>query len=255
MTGERNGGDRDPVLDVRDVSKSYGAIRALDGVSLRVDNGEMVALLGPNGAGKTTLFQLLSGLFVADAGSILIEGHDIRHNAVPALAAIGIVFQQPTLDLDMTIAGNLRFHARLHGLGRRLARQRIDEELARVGLTERRADAARQLSGGNRRRIELARALLPRPRLLLMDEPTVGLDPASRADLLDHILRLRADRHLGVLWATHLVDEAERADRVVILDRGRVLRSGTPAALVEGSATATLSDAFLRLTATGATPA
>ena len=253
MTGRATGGA--PVLEVRDVSKSYGRIRALDGVSLHVAGGEVVALLGPNGAGKSTLFQLLSGLFVPDAGTILIEGRDIGRNAVPALAAIGVVFQQPTLDLDLTVSSNLRFHARLHGLGRRAARHRIDEELARLGLTDRRNDAARQLSGGNRRRVELARALVPHPRLLLMDEPTVGLDPASRTELMEHILRLRVDRRLGVLWATHLVDEAEQADRVVILDRGRVVRSGAPEDLVRSTNAASLSDAFLRLTGSEATAA
>ena len=220
------------------------------GVSLSVAAGEFVALLGPNGAGKSTLFQILTGLFVPDAGTVHIGGRDIRRNAVPALAGLGIVFQQPTLDLDLTVHGNLRFHARLHGLSRRVARERIAAELERLDLADRAKEAARTLSGGNRRRVELARALLHRPDILLMDEPTVGLDPASRRDLVAHVRALCAGQGLGVLWATHLVDEAEQADRVVVLDKGRVLRDGGPDALVSQTGTASLADAFLALTGT-----
>ena len=237
-----------PVLQIDHVSKSYGALKALDAVSLTVAAGEFVALLGPNGAGKSTLFQILSGLFVPDDGTVRIDGRDIRHDAVPALAGLGIVFQQPTLDLDLTVRGNLRFHARLHGLSRRTTTDRIALELERLGLAEQINATARTLSGGNRRRIELARALLHRPTILLMDEPTVGLDPASRRDLGIHVRRLCAEQGLGVLWATHLVDEAEAADRVIVLDRGHVLQDGEPAELVGRTGTASLADAFLALT-------
>ncbi len=236
------------VLEIADLTKRYGKLTALDAVSLTVSAGEFVALLGPNGAGKSTLFQILSGLFVPDAGSVRVGGRDIRRDAVPALAGLGIVFQQPTLDLDLTVRGNLRFHARLHGLSRRDTRERIAEELGRLDLADRVDDTARTLSGGNRRRVELARALLHRPTILLMDEPTVGLDPASRRDLGLHVRRLCAEQGLGVLWATHLVDEAEQADRVVVLDRGHVLQDGEPADLLRKTETATLADAFLALT-------
>jgi ABC-2 type transport system ATP-binding protein len=236
-------------LAVEAVVKSYGTTKALDGVSLRVDPGAFVALLGPNGAGKTTLFQLLTGLFVADGGNIHINGQDIRRNAVPALAGLGIVFQQPTLDLDLTVAANLRFHARLHGMGRARTSLRIAAELTRLGLTERANDKVRQLSGGTRRRVELARALLHEPAVLLMDEATVGLDPASRRDLLSYVRSLCRDRGMGVLWATHLVEEAEPADQVVVLHRGRVLYAGVPAELIALSGQPTLAEAFLSLTA------
>jgi len=240
--------DRAPALRLDNVVKTYGAIRAVDGVSLRAFAGEFIALLGPNGAGKSTLFQLLSGLFVPDSGHITVMGHDMRRDPVPALATIGIVFQQPTLDLELSVTGNLLFHAGLHGLPRQVAKSRIERELARLGLIERAHDKAAQLSGGNRRRVELARALLHEPRVLLMDEATVGLDPASRSDLLKLILRLRSERSVAVLWATHLCDEVPNADRVVVLHHGKVLADTPPAQLVADAGTATIEQAFLAMT-------
>jgi len=241
--------DSAPALLLEDVVKSYGAVRALDGISLRASGGEFVALLGPNGAGKTTLFQLLSGLFVPDGGRIAVMGHDMRRDPVPALAQLGIVFQQPTLDLELTVIGNLLFHAGLHGIPRAVAKVRIEKELARLGLAGETHRKVAQLSGGNRRRVELARALLHAPRLLLMDEPTVGLDPASRGDLLKLILALRAERSVAVLWATHLCDEVADADRAIVLHRGKVLADTTPAGLIASAGTATIEQAFLKLTA------
>ena len=237
-----------PLLQVEDVSKSYGSVKALDGVTLGLRSGEFLALLGPNGAGKTTLFQLLTGLFVADRGRIVIDGLDIRRRLVAALARLGVVFQQPTLDLDLTVEANLRFHARLHGLPRRRATARIGDELGRLGLAGEETRACRTLSGGNRRKVELARALIHEPRVLVMDEPTVGLDPASRRSLLDHVHALCGNRQLGVLWATHLVDEADGADRVLVLHRGRLVSEGTPAELVQKTGQPTLADAFIELT-------
>jgi ABC-2 type transport system ATP-binding protein len=230
------------------VVKTYGAIRAVDGVSFAASAGEFIALLGPNGAGKSTLFQLLSGLFVPDSGRIEVMGHDMRRDPVPALAMLGIVFQQPTLDLELSVTGNLLFHAGLHGIPRAVARPRIEKELARLGLAERAHDTAGQLSGGNRRRLELARALLHEPRVLLMDEATVGLDPGSRGELLKLILSLRAERSVAVLWATHLCDEVPNADRVIVLHRGKVRADTTPAGFVANAGMATVEQAFLAMT-------
>ena len=237
-----------PALRLRDVVKSYGTNRAVDGVSLAAYPGELVALLGPNGAGKSTLFQLLSGLFATDAGSIEVMGHNMARDPVPALARLGIVFQQPTLDLELTVTANLTFHAGLHGIPPAEAQARIARELARLGLAERAHDKAAQLSGGNRRRVELARALLHEPRLLLMDEPTVGLDPQSRSDLLALMLTMRRERAVAVLWATHLCDEVVDADRVIVLHKGKVLADTNPAALVASAGTATIEQAFLAMT-------
>jgi len=221
------------VLEVSNLTKSYGNVKALDSVSLSVAAGEFVALIGTNGAGKTTLLQLLAGLFAPDAGEIRVLGHDLRHHPARALSGIGVVFQQPTLDLELTVRANLLYHADLHGMPRRLAHERIQRALERFGLADRARERARVLSGGNRRRVELARAWLHRPSVLLMDEATVGLDPASRRDILRDIDMLTHEEGIGAFWTTHLVDEVTRADRVIVLRRGKVIFEGTPKQLLE----------------------
>ncbi|MEO8171259.1 MAG: ABC transporter ATP-binding protein [Oxalobacteraceae bacterium] len=231
------------------ICKSFGQRKALDNVNLQVGAGEFLALLGPNGAGKTTLFQILSGLFIADSGSAVIGGADIGKTPIPALAQLGIVFQQPALDLDLSVTANLQFQADLHGIARRESKQRIAACLARFGLSERAQDSARVLSGGNRRKVELARALMTRPKLLLMDEATVGIDPASRMQIIADVKALCKEHNMAVLWATHLVDEADSADRIIVMARGRVQFDGLPAQLLVNQECATLTDAFLRLTA------
>ena len=242
-------------LLIRGVSKTYAnGVQALKDVTLTIPAG-MYGLLGPNGAGKSTLFQLLSGLFVADSGRIEVMGNDMSRNAVPALARLGIVFQQPTLDLELTVTANLLFHAGLHGMPRADAKARIERELERLGLKDRAHDKTAQLSGGNRRRVELARALLHDPRVLLMDEATVGLDPASRSDLLKLLLTMRAERGVAVLWATHLCDEVTDADRVIVLHRGKILADTSPAELVATAGVATIEQAFLAMTGPGRKPA
>ena len=206
----RRDGDRmnEAALAVAGLSHAFGPAKVLDNVGFAVNPGDFTVLLGLNGAGKTTLFALVTRLYHNRAGSIAVFGRDVRHQPSAALAAMGVVFQQPTLDLDLTVEQNLFYHASLHGMAQRAARRRIDDELARVGLAERRRDRVRQLSGGQRRRIELARALIHEPALLLLDEPTVGLDIESRRFLIEHVRRLCAERRLAVLWATHLIDEA-----------------------------------------------
>jgi ABC-2 type transport system ATP-binding protein len=240
--------DQGVTLKVTSICKSFGRRHALDDVSLQVAQGEFVVLLGPNGAGKTTLFQILSGLFVADRGQAVIGDADIGSAPIAALAQLGIVFQHPALDLDLSVSANLQFQADLHGIPRVEARQRIAACLTRFGLTERANDTARVLSGGNRRKVELARALLTRPSLLLMDEATVGVDPASRMQIIADVKALCKEHNMAVLWATHLVDEADGADRIIVLAKARVQFDGPPATLISDQHCATLTDAFLRLT-------
>jgi ABC-2 type transport system ATP-binding protein len=216
------------MLIVRDLAKSYGAKPALKGVSFAIQPGEMVALLGPNGAGKSTLLQLLTGLFSPDRGSIQIFGQDLNANPSAALAGMGVVFQQSALDLDLSVNANLLFHTDLHGLPRRVARQRMAEGLAAMGLQGQAKDVVRSLSGGTRRKVELVRALLHQPRVLLMDEATVGLDPESRATMLAAVRRLATPQQVGVLWATHLIEEIKVTDRVLFLEQGLIRFDGTP---------------------------
>lgn len=236
------------VLRVDNVVKAYGENIALKGVSFGIPAGAFVALLGPNGAGKTTLFQLLTGLFAADSGTIEVDGFDIATNPVAVLARLGVVFQQATLDLDMSVRANLRFHASLHGIGGAKRKQRINEELERAGLLQDADRLCRELSGGNRRKVELARALLAGPKLLLMDEATVGLDPASRQTLVSEVRSLCREKGTAVLWATHLVDEADGADSVIVLHKGEILQHDTPDAVIATTAEPTLSAAFTAMT-------
>lgn len=237
----------DAAVTITGLSKSYGPTRALSDVSFAVPLRGVTGLLGLNGAGKTTLFQILTGLFVADAGRVSIFGDDVARAPVRALAHIGVVFQQPALDLDLTVLQNLRFYAGLHGLGGRQAAQAIDGSLRRLGIADVIHRSARHLSGGTRRKVELARALVTSPRVLLLDEPSQGLDTQSRSDLVRDIFTLCAECGTAVLWATHLVGEVDQAAKVVILDRGRVAAVGSPAALAAQTGTPSLEAAFLSI--------
>jgi ABC-2 type transport system ATP-binding protein len=212
-------------LTVSGLSYSYGPRTALKNVSFDVPPGRFCALLGPNGAGKSTLVSLLTRLLVAPAGEITIAGHDLRRAPRRALGSLGVVFQQPTLDLSLTVRQNLSYFAALHGLPRGEVPARIDEALDRMRMRERADEKAGALNGGHRRRMELARALLHQPKVLLLDEPTVGLDAASRAAITDHVHDL-ADQGLCVLWTTHLTDEVRDADQLLVLHRGEILASG-----------------------------
>ncbi len=236
-----------PVLIATALQKSYGAKVALKSVSLSLYPGQFVALLGPNGAGKSTLVQVLSGLFVPDQGDLSVLGFDIRRDASKALAGLGVVFQQASLDLDLSIRANLLFHTDLHGIARKTALARIQKGLEQHGLQGQEGVAVRALSGGNRRKVELIRALLHEPRFLLMDEATVGLDPASRQDLMRSVETLAQEGKVAVLWATHLVDEVVNADRVLVLNQGEIVFDGTPADLIAQSGGLSLEQAFLKL--------
>ena len=222
--------------------------RALDDVTFRVPAGSFTALLGPNAAGKTTLMSLVTRLFHSRGGSIAVSGFDLRRASRSALAAMGVVFQRQTLDLDLSVQQNLLYAARLQGLPGRQAEQRIAEELERLGVADRRRSLVRTLSGGLRRRVELARALLHQPRLLVLDEPTVGLDIDSRRAIVEHVHRLCQERDLAVLWATHLIDEIWPGDQLVILADGRVRAVGPSDAIRAQTRCEDLAEAYKQLT-------
>lgn len=222
----------------------------LDDVSLTVPRGAFTVLLGLNGAGKSTLFALITRLYDNITGEIRILGRDVRRTPGAALQRLGVVFQSRTLDADLSLQQNLLYHAALHGLGRREAKQRAQEALEFVGLSERAHEKVRNLSGGQARRVEIARSLLHRPGCLLLDEPTVGLDIGSRESVIGIVRELVAREGVGVLWATHLIDEIAPTDHVVVLHKGQVLFAGLVPDLLKTAGTTNAREAFRVLTGT-----
>lgn len=237
-----------PALQVDGVSHSYGNRLALSEVSFVVPQGGFTALLGLNGAGKSTLFSLITRLYETKRGRISVLGFALNRAPGEALRRLGVVFQARTLDLDLSVLDNLRYHAALHGIGGREAVSRARRVLAEVELSERGKDPARKLSGGQMRRVEIARALLHDPRLLVLDEPTVGLDIASKSAIVAHVRRLVRERGVAALWATHLLDEIEPQDHVVVLHLGRVLASGVVSDIVAAAGKPDLRATFVALT-------
>ncbi|MBM7066409.1 ABC transporter ATP-binding protein [Actibacterium sp. 188UL27-1] len=235
-----------PGLNVSHLDYAYGAKQVLQDVTFRIKQGQFCALLGPNGAGKSTLFALLTRLFTTPAGAIEIAGKNLATRPRQALAAMGVVFQQPTLDLDLTIRQNLRYFAALHGLAGKTAAIQIDAALDRLDIRDRQNERARTLNGGHRRRTEIARALVHNPLILLLDEPTVGLDAAARNAITTHVHDLTATG-LTVLWATHLTDEVRHNDHLLILHQGHLLANDTAQAITQNQP---LSKTFLDMTQT-----
>ncbi len=231
-------------LRVENLEFHYGSKPVLNDVSFVIQEGRFCGLLGPNGAGKSTLFSLLTGLLTIQEGRISIGGVDIQRSVRQALAKIGIVFQQPSLELDMSVEQNMRYFAALHGMGGREVDIRITECLELVKMRERRKEKVRALNGGHKRRMEIARALIHRPEFLLLDEPTIGLDVHSRKAIVEDVHALSA-QGMTVFWATHLVDEIWPEDDVVILYRGAVRAHGNAKEIAEGS---TLLNKFLEIT-------
>ncbi|MFI6585586.1 ATP-binding cassette domain-containing protein [Embleya sp. NPDC050493] len=215
----------------RGLTKSYGPVHAVCGLDLTVHAGEAFGFLGPNGAGKSTSIAMLSTLLRPTAGRAEVAGHDIRDEQDAVRRAIGIVFQETTVDVDLTAEENLRFHADLYGMPRREARGRIASMLDLVGLTERSTRAVRTFSGGMRRRLEIARGMLHTPRVLFLDEPTTGLDPQTRAAIWGYLHRLREESGTTLFMTTHQLEEAEHCDRIAVVDEGRVVVEGSPAQL------------------------
>src|SRR5262245_44160479 len=237
-----------PAVAIEGVSHCYGTRQALNDVTFSITSSTFAVLLGLNGAGKSTLFSLITRLYAVQRGHIRVFGHDVGHASSAALRMVGVVFQQRTLDLDLSVIQNLIYHAALHGIGKYESRARADDVLARIALSDRANDKVRNLSGGQMRRVEIARALLHRPRLLVLDEPTVGLDIKSRADILSHVRKLVVENGVSVLWATHLIDEVADDDDVIVLHHGRVLAHGPVSSVLKDADAPDIHAAFTRLT-------
>jgi len=220
-----------PAIEISHLAHSYGEHEAIRDLSLSVATGEILCILGPNGSGKTTLFRVLSTLIPLQQGAVRVLGYDLRQQPAAIRGHLGVVFQAPSIDKKLTVTENVVYHGRLYGLGGSELRGRTDEMLARLGLSDRKRELAEKLSGGLRRRVELAKGMLHRPRLLLLDEPSTGLDPGARSDVWQYLQQVREADGVTVVLTTHLLDEAERADRIAIMHRGRLVALNTPAAL------------------------
>ena len=250
MTRDPQNQPHTEALIVSGVSHRFGDYLALDNVSLTVPKGVFTVLLGLNGAGKSTLFALITRLYDNVTGEIRILGHDVRRRPTDALQRLGVVFQSKTLDSDLSLTQNLLYHAALHGIARREARIRSLEALKVVGLSDRGDEKVRNLSGGQTRRVEIARCLLHKPDCILLDEATVGLDIGSRESVVQIVRSLVQREGLGVLWATHLIDEIQPTDQIVMLHKGRVLYTGSVPGLLATANANNVRDAFRVLTGT-----
>jgi ABC-2 type transport system ATP-binding protein len=230
MPGGEAGSDTIAV-EAADVSFNYGERRALDAVSFSISRGEIFGLLGPNGGGKTTLFKLLSTLVPLQSGSVRILGYDLAADSAALRRKIGVVFQHPSVDGLLTVSENLAHHGRLYGMNGAYLRARCAGMIAHLGLEERAGDLVQTLSGGLKRRVELAKALLHRPDLLIFDEPSTGLDPSARREFLNHLVALRERGNTTVVLTTHHMEEAERCDRIGVLHQGRLVAIAPPLTL------------------------
>ena len=235
-------------LTIETLNHNFGNLRALDNVKLTLKEGDYSILLGLNGAGKTTLFSLITRLYDNQTGLIDIFSHNVKKNPTKALANIGVVFQQPTVDLDLTVEQNLQYHASLHGMRRKLALDNALIELKRQKMEDILKKKVRELSGGQRRRVEIVRALMHNPKLLLLDEPTVGVDIESRKLIVKHVKSLCKEKKLAVLWATHLIDEVDLEGNLIIMHKGKILAHDSVKNVLKITKTKNVSNAFDHLT-------
>jgi ABC-2 type transport system ATP-binding protein len=236
-------------IEAQELSRQFGDFTAVDKLNLSVPEGGIFAFLGPNGAGKTTTVKMFSTLLKPSGGRVLLHGVDAWAQPMQARRLLGIVFQDPSLDEELTADENLRLHGDLYGVPRATLGARIDEMLALVELTDRRGDLVKRYSGGMKRRLEIARALLHEPRLIFLDEPTVGLDPQTRAHLWGYVKRLCKERGITAFVTTHYMEEAERwAQRIAVMDKGHIVAEGTALQLKKKAKAKNLEDAFIKLT-------
>jgi ABC-2 type transport system ATP-binding protein len=237
------------IIEAHDLVKRFDGFTAVDHVSFAVPEGVIYGFLGPNGAGKTTTIKMLTTVLAPSGGRLLIAGHDPAKEKRLVRSAFGIVFQDPSLDDELTASENMELHGVLYDVPRAQRRERLDSLLHFVGLWERRNDCVKRFSGGMKRRLEIARALQHRPRILFLDEPTSGLDPQTRNQIWEYIRELSGDEQVTVFFTTHYMEEAERAaDLIAVIDHGRIVAQGTAAALRQQTGGHTLEDAFIALT-------
>jgi ABC-2 type transport system ATP-binding protein len=237
------------MIEVHDLVKAFGSFTAVDHICFNVPEGGIRAFLGPNGAGKTTTIKMLTTVLQPTSGRIRIAGHDPVRQPMLVRRAFGIVFQDPSLDDELTALENLALHAALYGVHRKEQGQRIETLLGFVGLWKRRNDYVKQYSGGMKRRLEIARAFLHQPRLLFLDEPTLGLDPQTRSHIWEFVKGLAKEQSVTVFFTTHAMEEAERvADDITVIDHGKIVAQGTAFALKQSTGTSSLEDAFIALT-------
>lgn len=239
------------IISAKDVTKRFGDIVAVDGISFDVQKGEIFAFLGPNGAGKSTTIKMLTTMLRPTSGELRLAGHDVTKERDSARKAFGIVFQDPSLDEELTAYENMELHATLYSVPKAHQRPRIQELLELVELWNRQGSMVKTFSGGMRRRLEIARGLLHEPRILFLDEPTLGLDTQTRNLMWDYVKKLSNEKGMTIFFTTHYLDEAEAvAERIAIIDHGRIVASGTTPELCEQTGTKTLEGAYLKLTGT-----
>ncbi len=236
-----------PALEIHDLNHFYAKFQALSEIELTIQQGEFVILLGPNGAGKTTLFSLVTRLYNNRYGSIKINGFELTKFPTKALRYLGVVFQQRSLDVDLTVEQNLKYSAALHGMSKKLTNARTHEELERLDMLDYRDQKIRKLSGGQARRVEIARALMSEPKILILDEPTVGLDINSREQIIQHVRELCSENNIAVLWTTHLMDEIRAEDSVVILKKGNIVKQGRADQIAEAKDFESMKKSFSAL--------
>jgi ABC-2 type transport system ATP-binding protein len=215
-------------IEVHSLIKNFGPLRAVDGISFSVKEGEIFGLLGPNGAGKSTTINILCTLLQPTMGKVLVNGYDCVREPESVRSSIGLIFQDPTLDNELTAWENLKFHCYLYNMERRVMKERIGEMLDLVGLADRSRELVKHFSGGMKRRLEIARGLLHRPRILFLDEPTLGLDPQTRDKIWGFIRNLRSQEQITMFMTTHYMEEAEVCDQIAVIDQGKIVARGTP---------------------------
>jgi ABC-2 type transport system ATP-binding protein len=237
------------IIEIENLVKDFDAFRAVDNISLEVSQGEIFAFLGPNGAGKTTTIKILTTLLQPASGKIRIVGHDPVTHQHEVRKTFGIVFQDPSLDDELTALENMQFHAVLYGISKKVYQKRIQQLMEVVELWDRRHSLVKEFSGGMKRRLEIARGLVHHPKILYLDEPTIGLDPQTRNHIWSYIKNLSKEEGITVFLTTHYMEEAEKmADRIAIIDNGKIVAKGTADELKKQTSSQSLEDAFLSLT-------